>query len=379
MRILTLLTIFCAFADVPQYCFATGNTGATVLLDINFKQDFAKKFDPDSAESLFEWILKGGEKDGYKNSSAPHVVDEKDGLVTYTANPFDHWAPQSFGIDAALLNAFDMGAVSKKVVNVSESEVLQASIVFNCETFKTDAKNFTDKLANDTKDDPRLASCGFFLADNEKTGIALGILLTNEGIWAVYERQERFRALHGDDSFRAYSTYRRVENRTHVNDLVAARIEVDRARNETRFYVNETLVWQFGDGWGAPPTEFVLNAENNLVSITAGSLVRVVPSSFSILIELAHKMDVADPNNIEPIGDAANKALVKYVNATGYYGKNLGFWDDTNSVRENVLYGQGAKIGLQRLLVEKTGPVTNKKAGGDIIKALEARSATEHH
>lgn len=79
----------------------------------------------------------------------------------------------------------------------------------------------------------------------------------------------------------------------------------------------------------------------------------VDPDTYALFIEILSSLDNADPNNLT--GDAKtggeySMALVRRTNIPDYNNPNLKFYDEV-SLRKSSLWGQGAAMGLDKLLI----------------------------
>lgn len=333
----------------------------TVIIDIKFLAEFAK-FNPRSNSSEFHFFVDYPPLNLLSDNAL--FLPGEYGILNMISKPFNHYLPQSYG-SPAVLTSYEVLAQSNALIAVEDGQVLSVELELTCRTFNVKLNPFPPGSIANVNNDPRLGACGYSVVDLDRTGIDFGFYLTNTGIWIKYRRGARARSVLMN--YDAFEIYRPVGLRTGTNDLVKFRIEIDRNVNETRWIVNEKLVWTV-ERWGVV-SNALFDGKTRLVGFSPGSppvgaaQIPITPGRFTVLINTIKKLDDADPNgpptrvpNNSPSEysvDASqySPGLVRFSNATGFYDPNMTFVDNL-SLRFNNIWGQGAVSGLSKLLAQ---------------------------
>eukprot|EP00245_Coleochaete_scutata_P012808 TRINITY_DN5022_c0_g1_i1.p1 TRINITY_DN5022_c0_g1~~TRINITY_DN5022_c0_g1_i1.p1 ORF type:complete len:335 (-),score=45.31 TRINITY_DN5022_c0_g1_i1:549-1553(-) len=195
-------------------------------------------------------------------------------------------------------------------------------------TYQTEANPFPSSLITDPNDDVRLASFGFVNLDFG-TSIVLDFLLTNKGIYAVYERLAFSPAL---GPYKAFTQAKRVGNRV-VNQWSSLKIVYNKQGGIVSWYVNNKVVFSVKKiGFISPDPDAVVIYENS------GPEVVVSPAGFQSGFGYFTILDFTDPKN-----KSSDIGLVKLVSTPGAYSKPTKWFDPLANLG-NRLWGQGAQI-----------------------------------
>jgi hypothetical protein len=192
-------------------------------------------------------------------------------------------------------------------------------------------------MVTNPQDDIRLASCAISSADFT-TNIIAAFLLSNEGIYAFYERMPFART--PQNFYGAFSQAKRVGDRksTDINQLS---IEYNKKTRSLSWCVGEQKVLHVSlIGFKSTDSHIVT------LSDLGGQETLVEPESFRFGFGCFTFLDMNDYHN--PTGEGLVKLgdgiLTEYINPSS-------FWDD-NSEPENRLWGQGSVLQVDSIKVD---------------------------
>ncbi|EWC60655.1 hypothetical protein UO65_4079 [Actinokineospora spheciospongiae] len=192
------------------------------------------------------------------------------------------------------------------------------------------------------EDDPRLASAALAMQDLA-TDVAFEFALTNESVYAYYERLPNSRGALGNYASFLYAipVGRRSPDQTHH-----LRLAHDHSRGLVRWFLDGREVFRLDRiGHHLPPA-----LRRHLVQDHGGVEETVRPDQLAVGMGLFNFLDGAAPGR-------PGSGLVRLSTATDYYydpvtgpPTPLTFADD-RSLEANRLFGQGASLRMDRLVV----------------------------
>lgn len=323
MKVIIVLAFFFVALSAVQ--------GKKVFLD-NFNKGTFDPSDPDSPYFYFPFSATEFADDG--------VIEYGNSFVVERAFPFTLTTPQgpAGGLDHVktlqyLKESFDPG----------NNCTLLYSLRVSGKTQGTENHPFGAAAVTNDQDDIRLAGSAMNMLD-ARTWIVADFFISNEGVWAFYERLPFGKGTPELGNYRAFSSTKRVADRSSPNEIHNLRIDYDRGLGEIRWYVDNDEVLVV-DNIGVPSP----NPDVKLILDHGGIDTTVDPLGFQVGFGLFTLLDMADPNN-----PTVNEGLVKISDLPGFYAYPTNFVDEL-SLDGSRLWGQGAQISLYKLKVEYKG------------------------
>lgn len=294
-----------------------------------FEDDFSGPYNPLNPHSPY----------GYAFTDVDNLVvtnNAMEGRLTQVSNPFTTTVPQTFlgGLDHIkvlqyIKTPFTPGPVQKLV---------KCEARIGAQHYGVDDHPFPEELVRNPQDDPRLAVCALNSVNYEHLVVA-DIMLTNNGIWALYERLPFLK--NETYNYHAFTQMKKVGSRT-PDDMHKLSIEYDAKW--------KSLTWRV-DGMSVMSVYKIGHplVDSDIVTLIdhGGEDEIVEPLDFSYGFGCFTLLDGIDPHNPScPIG------LVRLDWNYEDYVSPSGFFDDV-SLESNRLWGQGSAITVGRITVQQ--------------------------
>lgn len=257
------------------------------------------------------------------------------GLLTQDVDPYTYTVPQ--GPAGGLDHVKCLQYVKNPAPPGNKKGTVSVSATIGCENFGLDEHPFPAGYVTNANDDLRLGACALNSVDFD-TMIVADMFMTNEGVYAFYERLPFARTT--TDNYRAYSQTKRVASRvpSQLHDL---KIEYDSKQKTLSWFLDGSRVmFVYLIGYPSPDPEVVTMLDHG------GDDTNVAPASFRYGFGSFTLLDMQDYHNPN------NTSLVRLNDNTGpdYVTPNS-FYDDI-SLEENRLWGQGTIMKVSKFKIE---------------------------
>jgi hypothetical protein len=291
-----------------------------VVSTLIFQDQFTvSDYDPTNIESPYSYFFFD-----YTTTNISNNV--RQGSLYQTVNPYTNTVPQmsvgSLDHVKVLQYCTDPFVPGRKGISKYTARV-------SVTHYGIDNHPFPADMITNTQDDIRLAACGMNTADFTTMMVA-DFLLTNEGIYAIYERLPFART--PSDLYGAFTQAKRVGDR-QPSDTHQLSIEYNKKIRTLSYYVeDERVLYITLIGFKSSDPGVVTLCDHG------GQETLAEPASFSYGFGCFTLLDMNDYHN--PTGEGLVKLgdgeQTEYINPTG-------FWDE-GSDPANRLFGQGSVL-----------------------------------
>lgn len=258
------------------------------------------------------------------------------GQLNQSVNPYTNTVP--FGPLGVLDHVKALQYVKTAFKPGYKQGVLSFKMNIGCVNYGAENHPFPSEYVTNANDDLRLASCAMNIVDMD-TMIVADFFLTNQGIYAFYERLPFTRTQ--SDYYHSFSQAKRVGDR-NATDIHSLIIVYDSKHRTLSWFVGTDRVL-FVSMIGYP------SSDPNIVTLLdgGGQNTLVQPTSFNVGFGEFTVLDARDYWN-----PSADVGLVRLNDASDInYVVPGSFYDDV-SLSSNRLWGQGSDLIADNLLVE---------------------------
>jgi len=224
----------------------------------------------------------------------------------------------------------------------------------NCQNFGVTTHPFGTVVSN-ANDDMRLSNCGAVTVD-VNNGMIFDFMITNEGVWAYYERLNYLR--NATYVYRAFTQVKKIHTRTSVNEFHDLKL-IYNPTTKVMEYLHNGVVGLTISSIGRGSTDPGCVTVWDLGGTEEDIVITQLQTGFALFTFL---------DTIDNLNSAATKGLVQLHDAIGplfTYVIPVTFFDNA-SLTANRIFGQGATMKIVSHTVTQVDSQTSAPSSGSI-------------